>query len=247
MQTFIYCKVTLHVSGVAATSLQRGLIRPRWREVAVPILWPVPEAAVTVSSTPDDGCSDTRNMQSDFEVNKYLHTVLHLVGFSLTLNTMHGTMSLKNSLTHSLTPCSRVLVEKLTCPQLVKIFHAVYEIMVHYRRHKCPPLSLFWASSIQYMPAHPTSWRTISILSSHLRLGLPSGLSPSGFPTKNLYTPSLCPIRATYPAHLILLDLITRTIFGQQYRSLSSSLCSFLQPLATSSLLDPIILLSTLF
>jgi len=39
-----------------ATSLQRGLIRPRWREVAVP------EAAVTVFSTPDDGCCDTRNM-----------------------------------------------------------------------------------------------------------------------------------------------------------------------------------------
>jgi len=45
-----------------STSLQRGLIRPCWREVAVPILWPVPEAAVTVFSTPDDGCCDTRNM-----------------------------------------------------------------------------------------------------------------------------------------------------------------------------------------
>ena len=37
-------------------------IRPRWREVAVPVLWPVPEAAVTVFSTPDDGCCDTWNM-----------------------------------------------------------------------------------------------------------------------------------------------------------------------------------------
>jgi hypothetical protein len=45
-----------------ATSLQRGLIRPRWREVAVPILRPVPQAAVTVFSIPDDGCCDTRNM-----------------------------------------------------------------------------------------------------------------------------------------------------------------------------------------
>ena len=36
--------------------------------VAVPILWPVPEAAVTVFSTPDDGCSDTPNMYSDFAV-----------------------------------------------------------------------------------------------------------------------------------------------------------------------------------
>jgi len=47
------------------TSLQCGQIRtavpirPRWREVAAPILRPVPEAAVTVFSTPDDGCGDT--------------------------------------------------------------------------------------------------------------------------------------------------------------------------------------------
>jgi len=46
----------------ADISLQRGLIKPRWREVAVPVLWPVPEIAVTVFSTPDDGCCDTWNM-----------------------------------------------------------------------------------------------------------------------------------------------------------------------------------------
>jgi hypothetical protein len=32
------------------------------------------------------------------------------------------------------------------------------------------------------------------------------------------------PIRATCPTHLILLDFITRTILGEQYRSLSSTL-----------------------
>jgi len=35
----------------------------------------VPEAAVTVFSTPDDACGDTRNMYSDFAVNEYLHTI----------------------------------------------------------------------------------------------------------------------------------------------------------------------------
>ena len=44
---------------VTATSV---LIRPRWKEVAVPVLWPIPEVAVTVFSTPDDDCCDARNM-----------------------------------------------------------------------------------------------------------------------------------------------------------------------------------------
>jgi len=46
---------TGHNTGTA-TFLQRGLIRPRWREVAVLV------AAVTVFSTPDDGCCDTPNL-----------------------------------------------------------------------------------------------------------------------------------------------------------------------------------------
>ena len=49
------------------------------------------------------------------------------------------------------------------------------------------------------------------------------------------------------PAHLILLDFITRTILGEQYRSLSSSLCNFLHSPVTPSLLGPNIPLNTLF
>ena len=72
-------------------------------------------------------------------------------------------------------------------------------------------LYLSWASSTQSMLPHTTSRRYILTLSSHLRLVLPSGLFPSGFPTRTLYTPLLFLMCATYPAHLILLDLITRT------------------------------------
>ena len=94
---------------------------------------------------------------------------------------------------------------------------------------------------------HPTSWRSILILSTYLRLGLPSGLFPSGFPTKTLYAPLSSPICATCPAHLILLDFITHTILGEEYRSFTSSLCNLLHSPVTSSLLGPNILLNTLF
>ena len=75
MQTFIYCKVTLHVSGVThpssgvlktvsatsgighdagtATSFHRSLIRTGVSESC---------GQDTVFSTSDDGCCDTRNM-----------------------------------------------------------------------------------------------------------------------------------------------------------------------------------------
>jgi len=107
---------------------------------------------------------------------------------------------------------------------------------VHYRIHKCRHLSLSRVSSIQYLPPHPIFWRSILILYSHLRLGLPSGLFPSCFLTKTLYTALPSPIRATCPAHLILIDFITRTILREQHRSLSFPLCSFLHSPVTSSL-----------
>jgi len=97
------------------------------------------------------------------------------------------------------------------------------------------------------MPSHPTSCRSILILTTHLRLGLPSGIFPSGFPNKTLYTPLLSPIRVTCPAHIIHLDFITRILFPEEYRSPNSSLCRFLHSPVTSSVLGPSILLNTLF
>jgi hypothetical protein len=62
-----------------------------------------------------------------------------------------------------------------------------------------------------------------------------------------LCTPLPSSIRATCPAHLILLHFITRTILGEEYRSLSSSLCNYLHSPVNPSLLGPNILLNTLF
>ena len=67
-------------------------------------------------------------------------------------------------------------------------------------------LSLSSARSVQSMPPDPTSWRFILILSYLLRLGLSSGLFISCY---------ISGILASWPAHLILLDLITRLLFGE--------------------------------
>ena len=54
------------------------------------------------------------------------------------------------------------------------------------------------------------------------------------------------PIRATCPAHLILLHFIIRTILGE-VKTFISSLCNLLQSPVTSSLLGLNILLNTMF
>ena len=118
---------------------------------------------------------------------------------------------------YSLTPRSTVLLEKQTGSQLVKKFTALYgtrRVITALTRAR--HLSWPWASSIQSIPPHPTSWRAILILPSYLRLGLPTGLFTQVSPPKTCTHLSPSPIRATCPTHLILLDFITRTILSEK-------------------------------
>jgi hypothetical protein len=107
-------------------------------------------------------------------------------------------------------------------------------------------LSLQWVILNQSTSSHPVYLRSIFILSSHLRLGLPGGLFPSDCPTTILYAFLIS--YACYmsrPFHSPWFDHLNN-IYGEAYKLWSSSLCSLLQPPATSSLLGPHRLLSTL-
>jgi hypothetical protein len=107
---------------------------------------------------------------------------------------------LKN-LTHS---WSWALLEKLPIVQPLKNFPVFYGtrrfITVFTRSFHW---SLSWSRWIQSIPSHPISLRSILILSTHLRLGLPSSLLPYDFPTNILYAFLFSPIRATCLALLI--------------------------------------------
>jgi hypothetical protein len=75
--------------------------------------------------------------------------------------------------------------------------------------------SLSWATSTQPIPLHPIPLRSFLILSTHLRLGLLSGLFPSGFPANILYAFLFSPTHATCPAYRILLVLVILIILAK--------------------------------
>jgi hypothetical protein len=110
---------------------------------------------------------------------------------------------------------SRDLLEKLTVTQLVKKFPALYgnrrfiTVFTTVRQWSLP-----LARWIQFTPRQTITVICIPILSSYLRLVRPIGLFPSGFPSKILYSFLISPMFATWPAHLILLHLISLIILS---------------------------------
>ena len=151
-------------------------------------------------------------------------------------------------LVYLLTPLCRVLLEKLTGLQLVKKFPAFHGTRrfitaITSVRH----LSLSSASPIQSIYPHPTSWRSILILSTRLRLGSPQWSFSLRFPHQDpIYPPLL-----THTRHMPSPSQSSRfyhlQILGEEYKSFSFSLCNLLHSPVTSSFLGPNILLNTMF
>ena len=120
----------------------------------------------------------------------------------------------------------------------------------HYRTHKRPPLVSILG---QPNPVHIPTSKLLEIHPNIIHPPTPSypqwsvvsffPVSPPRPSTAPLYSP----IRATWPAHHFVLDFITRTILGEEYKSFSSSLCNLLHSPVTSSLLGPNILINTMF
>ena len=97
---------------------------------------------------------------------------------------------------------------------------------VHHRTHmRPPPVPILCQSNPVHIPT------------SHLLEINPNIIHPSTprspqwtlslrFPHQDPIRPLCSPIRATCPAHLILLDFITRTILGEEYRSFRNTVQS---------------------
>jgi len=130
-------------------------------------------------------------------------------------------------------PGNRVLPVKITGSQLVRNFPAFYGTRrfiaaFTIARH----LSLSWTRPIQSMPLIPLLTDALRYYSSIYALVFKV---VSGSSKKTLYAPILSLICATCLAHLIVLVLITRIMFREEYKSFFSSLCNHLHPPVISS------------
>ena len=101
--------------------------------------------------------------------------------------------------TYLLTAWCRVLLEQLTDLQLVKkfpTFHGTQMFITALKRVR--HLSLSWASPIQSVYPHPTSWRSNLILSTHICLGFPQWSLSLRFPHQD----PIHPLLLTHTCHM---------------------------------------------
>ena len=128
-------------------------------------------------------------------------------------------------ITHNCT--TTVLLERLQTPQVGKKFPIFWWtpifITVFITFHH-----LFVLSQIVRVLALPVCFST-NCFNASPTLSFPNGLFLSDFSTKLVYAFLLLPTCATYPAYIILIHLITCTVFGDKYNLWSSFLYNFLQ------------------
>jgi hypothetical protein len=113
------------------------------------------------------------------------------------------------------------------CAATQELSNILWNPKVLHRVRKSPPLVpiLSQIDRVHTVPSYNS--KTYFNFVHPLRLVLFIGLFISRFPTNILYTFILSPIRATYPAHLILFDLIILIMFGEEYKLWNSSLMQF--------------------
>jgi len=132
--------------------------------------------------TPVDGRTNCPKHVEFYSKNKF-EKLVHLVGFIIRIDhdaqaperqnqwcvLEKKTVNIVHILTYLLPPWCRVLLEKLTGLQLVKKFPAFHGIwrFITALTSVCH-LSLSWASPIQSIYPHPTSWSSILILSTQI-------------------------------------------------------------------------------
>jgi len=118
----------------------------------------------------------------------------------------------------------QVLPEKMTVRQLFKKFPAFYAILKY---------TTAFTRSLHMSVSCARPVRCVThFYFLKLYFTVPSTSSPSewtvsfSFPHRTLYAGRFATMRATCPAHLTILDLITRIIYREQYRLWNSSLYS---------------------